>query len=84
MSNNTTETENILREWLDIQQELALADKDLRTTLAKGKSAPNRRVRKTIRNLRKMLQLLGKKLVSYDKEQLVKRKEQKRNKKKGK
>lgn len=81
MSDTSTDAEELLREWLEIQQELASADKDLRNAIQKGKSAPNRRVRKTIRELRKLLQALSKKLIGWDRACVEKRKTAKQSKK---
>lgn len=81
MSQNHTDAETLLREWLDIQQQITAADKDMRATSQKSKSAPNRRVRKTIREVRRMLQALSKKLIAFDRACVVGRKESKKAKK---
>lgn len=67
----------MLMEWLDIQQDIALADEDLRRVLSKGKSAPGRRVRKSIRELRKKLQTLSKRLIAFDRAKTLARKDAK-------
>lgn len=69
--------DSVLSEWLEIQQNIAMADKDLRAAVQKGKLAPSRRVRKTIRELRKMLQALSKKLIAMSKSQVASRRSQK-------
>lgn len=58
----------LLQKWLEIQEALGFRDKDVRKAITKRRSAPNRRVRKNLRALRKLIFGYSKDLLSLERQ----------------
>lgn len=63
---DVTDNTEMLDKWLEILAALNAPDKDVRKALTKKRSAPNRRARKAIRELRGKMREFAKELLQFE------------------